>query len=70
MNSEIKTCPFCGSDPIVGHHSLLAFAVICSGCGATGERAHVPEWNLKDRTMAEIDEILMRWSIRHWNRRN
>lgn len=60
---ELKTCPFCGSQPEIkiNYNTLLA-QVHCNKCGITIKR------NYKDSVF--IEELLTNLISEEWNRRS
>lgn len=52
MSIELKPCPFCGSDSITNHDTLIGYSVGCDKCGAVAahcatEAESISAWNTR-----------------------
>lgn len=43
--AELKPCPFCGGKAKIRKAGKDGYCVVCSECGARGERVVVKEWH-------------------------
>ena len=68
MGSNLKPCPFCGSNHLhSGHISAFSFAVECLNCGARGASHGLPDYS--DKTIGELHADLQNAAIKSWNTR-
>ncbi len=69
MSIELKPCPFCGSDSITNHDTLIGYSVGCDKCGAVAahcatEAESISAWNT--RTAIQQAESEPVWFHKHW----
>lgn len=73
MSIELKPCPFCGSDSITNHDTLIGYSVGCDKCGAVAAHCatkaeSISAWNTRtaiqqaeaQATQAEVTDSMIR----------